>query len=196
MKNSSKGIIGAIIGCCVIIIIALVVGGYFAAKSIGNQAKIIQQKIEEEQKTIEHNNKGVDLRDNIIEKIETLTSELTKDPDKSAVEDAIGDIEDKIENFSDFIKDASPSDELNKLHKQYLKDANNVASVANSLIVNYDEITKYNELIGDYNDSVDTLNDDNQDIADYISTITTLETDFEYDSDFYFEDEFEKAFDL
>ncbi|MBU0648438.1 hypothetical protein KJ855_04635 [Patescibacteria group bacterium] len=190
MQKSHQNIL---ITCCVIIVIALVISAGIATWGVYLGSQEISKLVEEEQKITEYNNEAVQIRDGIVFELEYLTDAINNAPTTEEVSDQADLLENEIEKFETFIKNPSPSPELDKQHQEYLIIAKNIVNIAREIVsLEYEGQNTDNE-INNYNDEIDKLNDKNQEIADFIGASDTFEYDYKPDSDYDYNFDFNTA---
>lgn len=190
MNNSSKVTIGIVIGCCGLILIGLLIGGYFAYNAISKQVKVEQEKakIEEEKKQteqdiIEYNNLTVDLRNDVVFALEHLTNTITADESAASIESANGELTKKINKLKDHFATPSKSDELNQLIKEYLVICDQLTAKVKEMVTNYADTPKFNANVDQYNLLIDDLNAKNDEINVFADSLNTTDSSTDYSTD-------------
>lgn len=187
MSNSKKIIIGVAIGCCSVIVILLLVGGYYSYKAINNQVQIEQEKTQTKQDIVEYNNQTVDLRNDIVFVLEHLTNTITADESADKIDSARVEFDKKVEILKDFAKTSSKSNDLNSLIKEYLEICDKLTAKAKEMVTNYADTPKFNTAVEEYNLLIDDLNAKNDEINDFADSLNTSETSTDeplYDASF------------
>ncbi|MBU0647618.1 hypothetical protein KJ855_00385 [Patescibacteria group bacterium] len=198
-NNSSKVIIGLVVGCIVIVLIVFAVGGYYAYQLYNTGVKEINNVLQDSDKddktktdkstssgdskndilfdvdsVIAYNNSTIDYRDNIITKIDELTGVINDDISALSISEAIIDLNKEITAFKVFTSLPPESEELNDLLSAYLDEADKVVAKATELVLNYDDTSKFNEVIKEYNLTVDEFNEKSRAVNDYADVLNTM----------------------